>query len=819
MSKNIEKERERKIAAEAIKQKESMEKDHSAFFLRPEFPKYVRDSLLAVGNRNGNNVNLSVKILNNSDPSVPVAYTNGKTVTLNVGSKFFEGLELAEHIEVVLGIAAHELSHILYTGFTEFERAMKDMKDGTIRHLPRSKDKIVLDNLPKMKAALKDKIGKQVIMSIYSDTHNILEDGYIEDNFLNEYNGELADALCFTREFQFYSGDSIPVVREKTADSPKWAMFHNLFLQYAKYGRFLCDTLSELNCEEIEYMEKLFPVFDKYMSIPHGHHAQKLSLVTELMCRSWDIVEDYIEQAKMEEKFLEALKEMLKNAGCDGISSKMPDGADPFSPGNDDDSDDDDEGTEGEGSGKPSNKGSGSGRSAASKKTKESIEDAKSGKDGKGTKDDKKDKNGKDSKEGKDGKDDKGGNGGKGDKDGKNGKDPSGGKDKKGGTDDGDDGDEVPERVTPVASEEKTMGDGSSGPNHKVVCNVIDEEGGRIDNSADGGIEGDGEGLVIRETISDSGYEKTAADIETLINTVARESAKSSLEAASASAIARAASRTKLTGNHSDVNLYIERIGVVPERLKEEYDRIAEPLLKISKLLQKAVAKRLKEVRMGSKQTNLLVGKKLMTNALYRVDGRVFSSTRLPQPNKLAVALLIDESGSMSCDHRVTSARASAIIIEDFCRGLGIPCCIYGHSADQHRGTSVELYSYVSFDNIDGNDKYRLMDISARNGNRDGAALMFVGNEMIKRPEENRIIILISDGQPAAAGYYGQEAEDDLRTIKKQLNRAGIPLFSAAIGADKENIHRIYGDGFMDISDLNDMPKILANLITKFCKI
>jgi nitric oxide reductase activation protein len=172
----------------------------------------------------------------------------------------------------------------------------------------------------------------------------------------------------------------------------------------------------------------------------------------------------------------------------------------------------------------------------------------------------------------------------------------------------------------------------------------------------------------------------------------------------------------------------------------------------------------------------------------------------------------------MSGYSRATSARAAAIVLEDFCRGLKIPCCIYGHTSGQSSNRSVDLYNYVSFDNVDGKDKYRLMDISARCGNRDGAALKFVGDKLIKRPEECKILIIISDGQPADTNYYGMEAEEDVRNVKKQLNRAGVAVFAAAIGADKANIHRIYGDGFMDITDLNALPKVLCKLVTRFLK-
>lgn len=105
------------------------------------------------------------------------------------------------------------------------------------------------------------------------------------------------------------------------------------------------------------------------------------------------------------------------------------------------------------------------------------------------------------------------------------------------------------------------------------------------------------------------------------------------------------------------------------------------------------------------------------------------------------------------------------------------------------------------------------MDMSARGGNRDGAALRFTAERLVKRPEKRKLLIIISDGQPADDGYYGTEAEADLRGIKKEYARRGITLFAAAIGSDKECIKRIYKDGFLDITNLGDLPKNTALLV------
>ena len=124
----------------------------------------------------------------------------------------------------------------------------------------------------------------------------------------------------------------------------------------------------------------------------------------------------------------------------------------------------------------------------------------------------------------------------------------------------------------------------------------------------------------------------------------------------------------------------------------------------------------------------------------------------------------------------------------------------------------------LSSNSIDKNDKYRLMDISARGSNRDGAALRYVAEQLSKREEEVRILILVTEGQPADSGYSGTAAEEDLRGIKQEYKRKGLRFVAAAIGDDKQNIERIYGDSILDITDLNQLPVKLTAVIKRFLR-
>ena len=316
-------------------------------------------------------------------------------------------------------------------------------------------------------------------------------------------------------------------------------------------------------------------------------------------------------------------------------------------------------------------------------------------------------------------------------------------------------------------------------------------------------------------------YDRAASDIERVLDNMAEKAACEELESERIQELNEAAQSISYGDIHSGVNIRVNRIASVDPELVEQYDAVCTPLISISRQLQKSLLRQFKENRRGGKQTGLIMGRRLDAHALCRNDGRVFYKNNLPnEVPELAVGLLLDESGSMcSCD-RSTYARAAAIILYDFCDSLEIPVMVYGHSTGYHGGKdSVELYSYAEFDGFDNDDKYRLMDISARDSNRDGAALRYVAEALSKRPEVVKLLILVSDGQPADTGYYGTAAEEDLRGIKQEYTRKGILFVAAAIGDDKQNIERIYGDSFLDITDLNQLPTKLAGVVKRHIRV
>nr|WP_300848484.1 hypothetical protein [uncultured Schaedlerella sp.] len=219
-------------------------------------------------------------------------------------------------------------------------------------------------------------------------------------------------------------------------------------------------------------------------------------------------------------------------------------------------------------------------------------------------------------------------------------------------------------------------------------------------------------------------------------------------------------------------------------------------------------------------ERNLFFGSQMNYQALYNPEKRIFCNLEVRKKVNTAVAMLIDMSGSM-LGKRMEQARLCTLCLYEFCKSAGIPILIYGHHTDRVykrvQNETVYLHSLAEFDS-DYKDKYRIAGMKAGGCNRDGAAIAFVGEKLAKRPEKIKLFFLISDGFPNATCYNGKKAEEDLLKIKEKLEKKRITMLTVAIGEDKEAIQRIYQEGFLDISDLEQLPYLLPKQILKYIR-
>ena len=275
----------------------------------------------------------------------------------------------------------------------------------------------------------------------------------------------------------------------------------------------------------------------------------------------------------------------------------------------------------------------------------------------------------------------------------------------------------------------------------------------------------------------------------------------------------------KFSELHSHIRPVTRREFEINEYIINKYNRTLEPI----KGLARNLIKRMKDIiryNEDLKVTGLISGK-VNKSQLYRmgVDKLIFYKQKEKSDEAdLAILLLIDESGSMNCDRRSYYAQQAAILLYEVCDALKIPLAVIGFDA-KSLGDEVYHRHYVDFDSRDKREKYKLAYINARHENRDGYSVKYAGEYLARRPETDKILIVITDGEPAhpsSRDYYnGKLGIKDTGRVVKELEKMGINVFGLAIGDSKSEIKRIYTKNYIDITNLKHLPERLANLIER----
>ena len=692
-----------------------------------------------------------------------VASTDNRAIDINTGHKLVTQMKgRTKRYQVVSGIFAHELGHVLYTDFLTEQTHSNAL--ASYRWYPCRPAFSNADDLRREREFWEyvklEPRNLEIVQYMAHYISNVLEDGYIENRILNNFPGMLGNGLEILRKQQLAEMPTVTelIESEKSDHRHIFESIMQVMLQYAKYGeiKYGDEPYSDVRIKTV------FGLLNEIDESLKTHSIKKrLGVVNLTMIRCWDYLKEFCEICKEKQKEAEASD---LSAGLSETIGKILKSV--------------------VGSSEMGKGGSSAVPEAESEETM--ITASMRSKTKAEAEEEEKTETESDAGEAASSEA------------------------------------EAPETEATSGGEsesEKTESEDGTEDDEKSFETKA-EEGGRIGLMETTEVSVPEGGTVEHEEYKRENYDRAASDVDRILKKMAEKSACKELENERLREMNDFAKNISYGNIHSGVNIRIKRIAEVDDELIEQYNTICSPLLNISRVLQKSLKKQLEDKRRGGKQTGLLMGRRLDTHAIHRTDGKVFCKSTLPNETpELAVALLVDESGSMSLSDRCTYARAAAIILYDFCQSLEIPIAVYGHSTNNFSfNSNVELYSYAEFESFDNNDKYRLMDIRARHNNRDGAPLRYTAEQLCKRTEEIKILILISDGQPCDRGYMGTAAEEDLRGIQKEYQKKGVLFVAAAIGDDKQDIGRIYGDSFMDITDLNQLPAKLTSVVKRYIR-
>lgn len=726
-----------------------------------------------------------------------VAYTDGRKIVVNLGHEMVtteEDIKGKRRIEQ--GLYSHECGHVLFTDFDVLKKTLESWEEAKKILFACNLFPYFDENIFKeMNDIFKDY--PQIIESIFLFTSNVFEDAYIEDKLKKLYKGSILTSIDY----------AVDKLRKRQ-------------LEKADFNWGNCCIMIARDCLPKEIYDKQ-PEYEKVKKLHEANmngfcsYTDRMGRAFSVMFVLWEKIKPEIEEAIKQQKIADyisnmigdALKNLKNQEQKDGMASSQTAPPNSF------------------------NSDSSSKSSSNSNQENESDDNSDVKKDLTSADGNKSDEN----KDGSDGADNSKGTDNQTNETGKTGETERSSKSDKGNKKNDSTNGKKDYQQRSLFDDLFDFDGSSDSDDNGQKSNNTDNTGNVelkvIDNGKDYNAEiGNGEIRQIDEdeyfdnlnSVSDAIFdnEKTNvgdvfSDEAGLISQALNEIVSNTPDYAEKIADSVELREIRNTDFHKyvDANVYHIRCGN-----RDTYNDIVakENVLRISKNLQRKVKKDLFERRKGSVKHNLYSGKNIDLRAICNGSNKVFMQNKLPN-NKplLAASVLIDQSGSM-CGTKIYKATVAAMMLEDFCRNLNIPCSVTGHCTS---ASTVNIYDYIDFGERNPNAKERLAAISCGGCNRDGYAIRYVANKLAKRSEETKLLFIVSDGLPNHSNYGTHELIADLADMNKRNRNKGIIIVPICIEKScLKELSFIYGSSLVDATDLQKFPVKLNTILARELK-
>lgn len=176
---------------------------------------------------------------------------------------------------------------------------------------------------------------------------------------------------------------------------------------------------------------------------------------------------------------------------------------------------------------------------------------------------------------------------------------------------------------------------------------------------------------------------------------------------------------------------------------------------------------------------------------MWRVNKRcggehVFTQKQEQQLHDTAIVIACDNSGSMG-GTKYINASAASCMIEDAVSGVGVKTFIFGFTDGGYNKT--ENYSdcpkfYVHKDwgeRLTQSQLANNMTAIDMGSNPDGEAVLYSLEKLQEVDSKRKILIVISDGQPAAYGKGGGDCASFLKVCVEKVMKCGIEVYGVGI--------------------------------------
>jgi len=225
-------------------------------------------------------------------------------------------------------------------------------------------------------------------------------------------------------------------------------------------------------------------------------------------------------------------------------------------------------------------------------------------------------------------------------------------------------------------------------------------------------------------------------------------------------------------------------------------------------------------------------GGTICANRAWRIgrsnNTKVFYKDIRNEKGKYVIDILLDASGSQSRNQ--FNVAIQAYIIATALTSVGIPNRVMGYLSFLDY-TILKRYRDYN-DNI--NSCENIFEYFAAGNNRDGLAIKAASDSLLEREEENKILIILSDGKPndvkigkdrsrslrGEASYKGMIAVKDTALEVRKARKQGILVLGVFTGKEKdlEAEKIIYGQDFIYTKEIERFSDIVAMYLKKIIK-
>lgn len=113
-----------------------------------------------------------------------------------------------------------------------------------------------------------------------------------------------------------------------------------------------------------------------------------------------------------------------------------------------------------------------------------------------------------------------------------------------------------------------------------------------------------------------------------------------------------------------------------------------------------------------------------------------------------------------------------------------------------------------------------IVQLEAEEDNRDGYAIRVISENLYRRTEEQKFLLIFSDGEPAAYGY-SQNGIIDTHEAVREARKRGVEIFNIFLsmnGVEEEQrkvFQNIYGPYSIIVPSIDKLPDMLFPLLRK----